>query len=115
MGQKRRSNVKQGAARAPHTTGIAWRECNAFFLRIMPWDRVLCFRERRPKVASQLGASHHASWPGGHPQAISLHAACAFIATIPCREVSGPITTILLPTMIHPSLAVADESVRVRF
>lgn len=48
--------------------GLLWRKCNAFYLRIMPWDRVVCFCERRAKVASQLAASHHASWPDGHPE-----------------------------------------------
>jgi hypothetical protein len=80
---------------------------------VLSWDYALCSRRVLLRTPRQGGITTRdkpsrvlARWS---PRAISLQAACASIATIPFREVSGPITTILLPTMIHPSLAAADD------
>lgn len=87
---------------------INWRKCNAFCLSIMPFDRSLCFCERRRKRASrQIATCHRSSRPDCDPQLL-LRVVCGSIATTPFRVVCGPTMPPLLPMMVHPSLAAAD-------
>ena len=51
------------------TAPIDWRKCNAFWLGIMPFDRPLCFCERRRKSAScEIATCHRSSQPGRDPK-----------------------------------------------
>jgi hypothetical protein len=87
---------------------INWRKCNACWLGIMPFDRSLCFCERRGKRASSQIAACHRSSQSGCDSKPGHSGGGGSIAMTPFRAVCGPTTTTLLPTMIHPSLAAAD-------